>query len=160
MSTATERRGKYREWFPELARWMARYGLTAVEIAQELGVSRPLLYQWRKRYPDFAAAMDEGRDLADARVEDSLYQRAVGIHASIRKTNRQGQVVEVDVFEPGDVTACIFWLKNRRPAQWRDVQRTEHTGRDGGPIEHITSDQIDREIARLEAELAKNDSRH
>jgi hypothetical protein len=24
---------------------------------------------------------------------------------------------------PPDVTACIFWLKNRKPADWRDAQR-------------------------------------
>jgi hypothetical protein len=26
---------------------------------------------------------------------------------------------------PPDVTACIFWLKNRQPERWRDVQRHE-----------------------------------
>lgn len=25
----------------------------------------------------------------------------------------------------GDVTACIFWLKNRRPREWRDVQHLD-----------------------------------
>ena len=25
-----------------------------------------------------------------------------------------------------DVTACIFWLKNRKPAEWRDVQQMQH----------------------------------
>jgi hypothetical protein len=27
---------------------------------------------------------------------------------------------------PPDVTACIFWLKNRDPEHWRDSQRLEH----------------------------------
>jgi len=25
-----------------------------------------------------------------------------------------------------DVTACIFWLKNRDPQRWRDSQKLEH----------------------------------
>ena len=25
----------------------------------------------------------------------------------------------------GDVTACIFWLKNRLPSEWRDVQHLD-----------------------------------
>ena len=27
---------------------------------------------------------------------------------------------------PPDVTACIFWLKNRDPQRWRDSQQLEH----------------------------------
>jgi hypothetical protein len=27
---------------------------------------------------------------------------------------------------PPDVTAQIFWLKNRKPTEWRDVQQLEH----------------------------------
>ena len=27
---------------------------------------------------------------------------------------------------PPDVTACIFWLKNRDPEHWRDVQNVDH----------------------------------
>jgi hypothetical protein len=27
---------------------------------------------------------------------------------------------------PPDVTACIFWLKNRDPQHWRDSQQMEH----------------------------------
>jgi hypothetical protein len=27
---------------------------------------------------------------------------------------------------PLDVTAQIFWLKNRKPADWRDAQQLEH----------------------------------
>jgi hypothetical protein len=27
---------------------------------------------------------------------------------------------------PADVTACIFWLKNRDPQHWRDNQQMEH----------------------------------
>ena len=30
-----------------------------------------------------------------------------------------------------DTTAQIFWLKNRKPAEWRDKQNVEHTGKDG-----------------------------
>ena len=27
---------------------------------------------------------------------------------------------------PPDVTACIFWMKNRMPEHWRDVQNVDH----------------------------------
>ena len=126
---------KYRPWFPDVARWMARNGLTANEIAAELGATYRTLKRWQNRYPELADALEDGRELADARVEDSLYKRACG----------------------GDTTACIFWLCNRRKDSWRHVQRIEHTGKDGQPIEHLTTDAVDREIARLEKELAKSE---
>jgi hypothetical protein len=44
----------------------------------------------------------------DDRVERALYQRAIG----------WGNL-------PPDVTACIYWLKNRRKDRWRDVQQVE-----------------------------------
>jgi hypothetical protein len=34
-----------------------------------------------------------------------------------------------------DVTACIFWLKNRHANLWRDVYRSELTGKDGRAIQ-------------------------
>ena len=49
-----------------------------------------------------------------------------------------------------DVTAQIFWLKNRKPEQWRDKQQTEITGKDGGPIEIEDARQL------LIEKLAKN----
>jgi hypothetical protein len=125
----------YRPWFPELARWMARSGLTLKEIAVELHVHFNTLTKWRKTYPEFSDALNDGKDLADARVADALYQRAVGIFAKVKTVDKRGEVVEVDLYEKPDVTACIFWLKNRRPNQWRDAQRLEHTGKDGQPIE-------------------------
>jgi hypothetical protein len=42
--------------------------------------------------------------------------------------DKNGNVTKVPYREhvPPDVTACIFWLKNRKPADWRDVQQMEH----------------------------------
>jgi hypothetical protein len=44
-----------------------------------------------------------------------------------------GQVVRETVrkYYPPDVTACIYWTKNRMPEKWRDVQR--HKVDVGGP---------------------------
>jgi hypothetical protein len=69
--------------------------------------------------------------VADARVERSLYSRAVGYSFNSEKVfcNKEGEVTRVPIVEhvPPDVTACIFWLKNRDPAHWRDAWQFEHT---------------------------------
>lgn len=78
--------------------------------------------------------------MADDRVERSLYQRAVGYQADAVKIFMPAGAAE-PVYAPyrenvqPDTTAAIFWLKNRRKEQWRDVTRQEQTGPDGGPIE-------------------------
>ena len=48
---------------------------------------------------------------------------------------------------PPDVTAQKFWLINRRREQWRDVQRIEHTGKDG--------ESLFPSLADLKSELMK-----
>jgi hypothetical protein len=63
-------------------------------------------------------------------VERSLYECANGYSDDAVKIfcDKNGNVTKVPYQEhvPPDVTACIFWLKNRKPADWRDVQNVEH----------------------------------
>ena len=73
--------------------------------------------------------LDAGKQAADDRVERSLYQRANGYSHPAVKTfmTRDGKTVEHKYTEhyPPDTTAAIFFLKNRRPDRWRDVQNIE-----------------------------------
>jgi hypothetical protein len=45
------------------------------------------------------------------------------------QSRKKGNVTKAPYREhvPPDVTACIFWLKNRNPAQWRDAWQLEAT---------------------------------
>jgi hypothetical protein len=74
---------------------------------------------------------DNGKAEADDRVERSLYSRAVGYSFNSEKIfcNKDGEVTRVPYVEhvPPDVTACIFWLKNRDPAHWRDAWQLDAT---------------------------------
>jgi hypothetical protein len=85
----------------------------------------------------FLHALKGGKDSADDRVERSLYQRAVGYtYDAVHFSSFQGNVTETPYREhvAPDVVAQIFWLKNRRPDQWRDKQIQEVTGADGAPL--------------------------
>jgi hypothetical protein len=51
---------------------------------------------------------------------------------------------------PPDVTACIFWLKNRDPQHWRDSQQHEHVlGRYIISDQPMTEEQWARERATV-----------
>lgn len=122
-------------------------GATDKELADFFEIDERTLNRWKVDYPEFRQALKEGKEEADAQVGQRLFQRACGYsHPDVHISNYQGEVTQTKItkhYAP-DTTACIFWLKNRRPDLWRD--RTEHTGKDGGPIE--TRDVTDDELAR------------
>lgn len=41
-----------------------------------------------------------------------------------------------------DTTAQIFWLKNRKPIEWRDKQSVEVSGNINNPYEGLTTEQL------------------
>lgn len=95
-------KGKYQEWLtPEgllrIEGW-ARDGLTDEQMAENIGISTSTLYEWKKSHPEISEALKKSKDVADRMVENALFKNAV----------------------EGNITAQIFWLKNRKPDQWRD----------------------------------------
>lgn len=65
----------------------------------------------------------EEKRLAD--VEAALHKRAVGYQTTETRTTLKGDagtedVVKTRKFVPPDVTAMVYFLKNRAPERWRD----------------------------------------
>ena len=121
-------KGKYKEWLTDegllkLSAW-ARDGLTDDQIANNMGISRSTLYEWKRKYPDISDALKIGKEVADIAVENALYKRAVGYTAEDTRTKVvAGEEIERIITQreiPPDITAIIYWLKNRKPDQWRD----------------------------------------
>lgn len=95
-------KGKYRRWLePDgllLLEGWARDGLTDEQLAHNMGITAKTLYVWKNEHSAIREALKKGKEVADYEVENALYQKALA----------------------GDITAIIFWLKNRRPGKWRD----------------------------------------
>lgn len=132
--------GRPSSFDPELCDSVAelcRAGATDLEVAEHLGIDRATLYRWKTKHPEFRDALKTAKEEADQRVEASLFHRATGYsHPAVKILSTRDGVVEVPFTEhyPPDTTAAIFWLKNRQPERWRDVNRTELTGKDGGAL--------------------------
>jgi hypothetical protein len=120
---------KFRKAFIEQARVLTQLGATDAELADFFKVHTRTLHKWKLEFPDFANALRVGKHEADERVTRSLFQRAVGY--TVPETHiavHQGNVIKTDLMKhfPPDTTACIFWLKNRRPEEWREKFEHDH----------------------------------
>lgn len=134
--------GKYQKWLTEenlirLEGW-ARDGLTDEQIAHNMGITRKTLYEWKDKYSDICNALKKGKEVVDLMVENALLKRALGYDWEEQRVeispNGKKKGIQTTRHVPGDVTAQIIWLKNRRPDKWRDKpvapeeNRTEDSG--------------------------------
>lgn len=106
----------------------ARDGLTMDQIAKNMGITKPTLYKWQDKSVDLVNALKVNRDIADREVENALFKNAIGFTYTEQQLTDDGMVVEVEKYSKPNTTAQIFWLKNRKPEQWRDKQNIEHDG--------------------------------
>ena len=86
----------------ELVKMWARNGLTDAEIAKKLDISIDRFYYYKKHFSEFSESLNENKEVADLQVEQALFKAAMD----------------------GNVTAMIFWLKNRKGNSWREKPET------------------------------------
>lgn len=137
----------YQPTFVEQAVKLCKLGATDAEMADFFEVAQSTFYKWKNDYPEFSEALKAGKAEADNRVERSLYNRAVGYTFDSEKVFQfQGQIVRTNTKEhvPPDTTAQIFWLKNRKSQEWRDVRQHEVGG--PGDFASLGDDELMREI--------------
>ena len=130
------------EFYNIIAEGLARDGKTDVEIAESLKITERTLNDWKKRYSGFKTALKTGKEVVDRGVENSLLKRANGYEYEEVKTyvsevdgKTTKRIEKVTKHVSPDVTAQIFWLKNRQPEKWRDGKNLEVTGKDGKAIQ-------------------------
>ena len=116
----------------EIKQWCLD-GHTDKEIYDALGISAETYYKHKREQPEFSDALKQTKEIADNQVQDSLWKRANGYDTTEEKVTYDGDgcVIKREKTTkhiPPDPTSCIFWLKNRKPQEWRDKQEVEHSG--------------------------------
>lgn len=122
----------------------ARDGLTDEQIAKNLGIHVATLYEYKKKYTEFAEALKKGKEVADYEVENALFKSATGFYYTEQTVTNKGNVVTVRKYEKPNTTAMIFWLKNRRPDKWRDKQEMDVNANVG--VQIIDDIELDDEV--------------
>ena len=128
------------EYHPETAYQLTLLGITGLKIAQLFGITEKTFENWKSDHPEVFQSIREAKELADANIAKSLYQRAQGYSHPETKAQwvstdvkidgewrRQGrwEYAEMIRHYPPDPTSMIFWLKNRHSRLWSDKQRVE-----------------------------------
>lgn len=158
------RRGKYLDWITDeglikIEGW-ARDGLTDDQIAQNIGIRRETLYDWKKKYPNFSNALKKGKEVVDRQVENALLKRALGYsydevthERQYNKEKDEIELVPVKVVTKQvapDTTAQIFWLKNRRPDKWRDRKELDaNVNHSNNPFQELSVEEL-KKLADLD----------
>lgn len=112
---------KIDEWLEKdkliLLEGWARDGLTMEQIAHNMGIARKTLYEWQGKNSDICDAIKKNKEVVDFEVENALYKNAM----------------------QGNVTAQIFWLKNRRKERWREKVEYETNSDDLNKVKELLS---------------------
>lgn len=115
----------------ELITALFREGKTDAEIAKVLGLQRETFRQVLK-YNGLTCTTKKAKENADEKVERSLYERACGYsHKAVKFFSHEGEVIEEKEYiehYPPDTGAAIFWLCNRQPDKWKNVQKIDASG--------------------------------
>lgn len=136
---------EYREEFNEQAEKICNLGATDNEIADFFGVDVSTINRWKIRHPQFCESIKVGKENSDERVKRALYNKATGFKykeeqafkIKVDQFEEKVEIVEVERESLPDTQAAFIWLKNR--CGWKDKQDLEHSGPNGGPIEHKTT---------------------
>lgn len=162
-------KSKYEEYVEPkliLVEAWARDGLIEEQIAKNLGVAYSTFREYKSKYPALMAALKKGKEVVDIEVENALLKRAKGysyneVTQELMRNPTTGanelvitKIVKKEV-QP-DTTAQIFWLKNRKPKEWRDKQEIEHSGETTQTINYNLDNLSIEELEDLERLLEKS----
>ncbi|WPK12251.1 helix-turn-helix domain-containing protein [Lysinibacillus louembei] len=109
------------------------------------------MYEWQNKYSEICDALKRGKEVIDRQVENALLKRALGYKYDevtkemVEDGSGRLEVTKVVTKEvQPDVTAQIFWLKNRKPVEWRDKQQVEHSGimNINNPMKDLTTEEL------------------
>lgn len=115
-------------------------GATDKDLSDLFDVKEQTINNWKNDYPEFLESLKASKAMSDELVKRSLFERATGyLHPEDKIFNDNGKPLIVPTIRhyPPDVTACIFWLKNRDPENWRANPEGSPQEGLGGALERL-----------------------
>ena len=107
-----------------------------------MGISVSTLCEWKNKFSELSEALKKGREVADYIVENELFESCKTRTVTVKKPIKLKKVMvdgkkrleeerieyaEEQVIVPANVTAQIFYLKNRKADKWKDKPQENTT---------------------------------
>jgi len=123
--------------FPAAAEIHAGNGDTDLQIARRLGISPASFYNYKKLFPEFAAALERGRRECYGRLRCQLLAIALGKCTVITETYRDGDFRKTTEHQlPPNLKAIKYWLDNMSAQGLSKVSES-----DGGTVDSADADE-------------------
>ena len=112
-----------------IATW-CRQGLTKKQIAEKMGINEITIWRKEKENVGLCNALKTGREVADTLVENALFQNAINGHFG----------------------AQVFWLKNRKPNDWKERADNLNYKINYGMIDNVINDYENKKSKDVEVD--------
>ncbi|WP_240415013.1 transposase [Paenibacillus periandrae] len=137
----------------DLIKSWAQSGLIDRQIAKNLNIAYSTFNLYKDKYSELSEALKKSKEEADYEVTNSLNRAANGFEyfeETQELINGEWQVTKrTKKVQPPNVTAAIFWLKNRDPKNWRDKQHINHSGGVVSTVvdySHLSDEELEKEL--------------
>ena len=131
------RPSKYNVKYNEQARKLCLMGYTDKQLGGFFEVAESTINKWKVDHIGFSESLKAGKEMADAEVTASLFERAKGYsHKETKVFNNQGEILTHDVNKiyPPDPMAIKYWLNNRQPLNWREKVEVDSDKGEAQPL--------------------------
>lgn len=117
------RPSSYKKEYAAQSIHLTKLGAIDKDLAAFFGVSEVTINAWKDKHPEFLKSLKKGKENADNMVKQSLYRRSIGYsHPDTKFATFEGKITDSQEYTkhyPPDTTACIFWMTNRDPNNWK-----------------------------------------
>lgn len=149
---------KFDQTLFNIAMNLYKQGKTDREVADICGVHESTINLWKKNNANFFESLKNAKAIANKRVENALYERAIGyshketqvkVVSDGKDMGSRIERVNIDKNYPPDTRACEFWLMNRDPKNWKSTQKIEFNNKSN--LEEMSDEEIEVQIKELVA---------
>ena len=127
----------------------ARDGLSDEQIAKNIGISVPTLYNWKKTHLEFFKAFKKGKQVVNVELENALFKKAIG--AKTTTTTYRVSKVDDNVLKARRLRFADKYMKEHPEASKKEalLAATEHVDTHEKIIWSIVENQLPPDVGAL-----------
>jgi len=161
---------KYKKIYDEQAYKLTLLGGVDSELADFFNVTESTLNKWKIDHPLFSESIKNGKDIANANVATSMYQKSIGYSHPEDKIFSGGYdengkprdplIVGTTKHYPPDTMAASLFLRNRSRVKgaiglnWQD--KTEQEVTNTHKLASLSDEDLDRMLQQRERDLEQS----